>query len=247
LRPPQVVGGRVRDEARGAACDLLDHGEPVCAQSGPGRHEVDDPVGQSDQWRHFGRSRDLHDLHRDAARAEMPLGDVRVFGRDIESAEVAIFVERSFHSVTWRRDDEPARAESELDELDDSRPALEENVLSDDREVGGAALDVGRDVAGPGKDKLNIATGDNEAPAAGRDAGHVEADRAQSGECVVQEETLREREPKRPHDATSLPREAASATRPSSSFTRLSSITSAWMTARPARSTTSPSATASPP
>ena len=55
----------------------------------------------------------------------MPLGDVGIFGRDLEGAEVAVFIERPFQGARWRGDNESTRAESEVDKLHDPRAAFE--------------------------------------------------------------------------------------------------------------------------
>src|SRR4029079_4336956 len=86
-------------------------------------------------------------LDLDPALGEVAPGQIRVLGRDPDPGPLGGIV--ALPELYRLPDPQPAHAESEVEGLVDVRDLLEQDVLPDDPEVGGAMLDVGAHVARP--------------------------------------------------------------------------------------------------
>src|SRR5262249_10174328 len=78
----QLVGGAVGDEDRAHLGDDLALLEIVLPQRGAGLDEIDDEVGQPDEWRELDRALHDDDLRAHAARGEVRGGNARILRRD---------------------------------------------------------------------------------------------------------------------------------------------------------------------
>ena len=106
-----------------------------------------------------------------------------------------ILIQRAIDGSRRRRHDEAALSVAEVDELEDVGVGLEQHILSDDADVGGAVGDVRRHVARTGEHELDVRGRQHEpAPAVGervgRESGGLERDPR-----VGQQGPLGERDP----------------------------------------------------
>ena len=125
--------------------EVHDAPEPVRAQGGAGRDEIDDRVCEPEPRRGLDRARDGNELACDPTLREQPLRRDGVRGRDPESLEVGSG--RNI-GVGRRRDRECASPEPELGEHRDGRLRLGDEVRSGDPEIDHAVLDVLGNVVG---------------------------------------------------------------------------------------------------
>ena len=177
--------------------------EPVLAQRRAGRGQVDDALGQPGQRRQLDRALDLDDLGLAAGALEVARGDPRVLRRDAHHAEPP---QRLVQPVLarGRRDDHHARAEPQVEQLVD-RPLglLGEHVLPRDPEVGGAGLDVGRDVGRPHGDEPRVL--EQQLAVVRPHLGGVDAERVEQVERVAHQRAARAPRAARPPRLTAAP------------------------------------------
>src|SRR3954471_16818813 len=87
LRRLELVRDRVGDQPRRRGEQLLADDEPVLAQGGPRRCQVDDRLGEARERRELHRPLDLDDLSLAPGALEIGVGRPRVLGRDPHDAE----------------------------------------------------------------------------------------------------------------------------------------------------------------
>src|SRR5512132_3954128 len=115
-RPP---GGGAR---RGR--DFLANLESVLLQRPPRRHQVDDAVGEADQWRQLHRALHLDHVRVAAGLLEVAFGGSRVFGGDAHPSHSPLGLAEALVALAARQH-HPAGAIGEVEDLvDDPVPLL---------------------------------------------------------------------------------------------------------------------------
>ena len=105
---------------------------------------------------------------------------------------MAVVVQGTRERGAWCGDDEAARAEAQVHELEHARARFREHVLPDDPKIGRAALHVRRDIRRARAHDLDLARTHDEAALSARDGGDVDARRGEPRERVLEQRTLRD-------------------------------------------------------
>src|SRR5919204_827563 len=133
----ELVRDRVGDEPRRRRGDVLAHDEPVLAQRGARRGEVDDRLDEAGQRRQLDRALDLDDL-RLAPRVLKPARrDPRVLRRHAHDAEASQRLGGRIGVAGDAGQDHAAGAVAQVEQLEDLPAALlHQDVLAGDPQVG---------------------------------------------------------------------------------------------------------------
>src|SRR3954454_24795803 len=180
-----AIGDRVGDQPRRRRRDLLADHQAVLAQGRPRRGQVDDPVHEAGEGRELDGALHLHDLRLAAGALEVARGDARVLRRDAHDAEPPQRLPRGVLALD-RGEHHAAAAVAEVKELVHVALALlGEDVLAGDAQVGGARLDVGRDVGRPHGDDARL--GEEQLAVVGADLGGVDAEAVERVERLLEQ------------------------------------------------------------
>ena len=124
---------------------VLDLDQPVGLERRAGRDEIDDAPAQAERRRQLHRAVELDAFRLDAARGEVPAGDLRVLGRDADMAPAARIV--AADHLGGLGDRQPAVADLEVERrVELGIVELHQHVVADDAELRRAERDEGRDV-----------------------------------------------------------------------------------------------------
>jgi hypothetical protein len=134
---------------------VLHRDQAVGLEGAAGGDEVDDDVGQADQRGQLHRAVELDEVDVHALGREVVARGVDVFGGD---ADARALLHRAGVVVAFaHRDHHAAACDPQVERLVEAVAAVfVEHVLAGDAEVGGAVLDVGRDVAGAHDDEPHV-------------------------------------------------------------------------------------------
>src|SRR6185437_3821077 len=125
--------------------DALDLDQAVGLQGRAGLHEIDDLAAQADGGRQLHRAVELDALGLDAARGEVPAGDLRIFGGDADMAPARRIVLAGI--LGRRRHDQSAMPDLEVKRRVNLRVLeLHQHVVAGDPDMRGAEGDEGRHV-----------------------------------------------------------------------------------------------------
>src|SRR3954470_20189905 len=207
----ELVRDRVGDQPRRRDGDLLTDREPVLAQRRARRREVDDRLDEPGQRRQLDRPLDLDDLGLPPGALEEVGGGSRVLGRDTHDAEPAQRLRRRVGLLVDARQHQRAAAVAEVEQLEDrALGLLHQDVLAGDPDVGGARLDVGRDVGRAHRDDAGV--GEQQLAVVRADLGRVDVEPVEAVERLAEQRAARDgdRQPVAVHSpACSSPESAA--------------------------------------
>ncbi len=153
---PRAVGlerRAVDDQPRRDVEDAAGFHQPVLAQGGAGRDEIDDPPGKPQRGGDLHRAVQLDAFGLDAAALEMAAGEVGIFGRDAQMAG-AIDALRSLARLGHRQ---AAMADVEIDRrIEVGVVEFLDHVGTDDAQLRRAMRDEGRHVEGAHADQPHV-------------------------------------------------------------------------------------------